>query len=108
MSEPNTLETCFNDSFVQAANSTVNPIQKKTENNYSNETVERSFENIGPRSSISTKKANATIGYSQSEIAEKNIIFVDHKNKTTWVKQEKIKILDMKRLCFLIITFFNI
>ena len=25
------------------------------------------------------------------KIAEKNIIFVDHKNKTTWVKQEKIK-----------------
>ena len=27
----------------------------------------------------------------RDEIAEKNIIFVDHKNKTTWVKQEKIK-----------------
>ena len=25
------------------------------------------------------------------KIAEKNIIFMDHKNKTTWVKQEKIK-----------------
>ena len=27
----------------------------------------------------------------RARIAEKNIIFVDHKNKTTWVKQEKIK-----------------
>nr|AIF06239.1 Cysteinyl-tRNA synthetase (CARS, cysS) [uncultured marine thaumarchaeote KM3_190_B07] len=27
----------------------------------------------------------------RAKIAEKNIIFVDHKNKTTWVKQEKIK-----------------
>ena len=27
----------------------------------------------------------------RDEIAEKNIIFIDHKNKTTWVKQEKIK-----------------
>jgi len=27
----------------------------------------------------------------RTKIAEKNIIFVDHKNKTTWVKQEKIK-----------------
>ena len=27
----------------------------------------------------------------RDEIAKKNIIFVDHKNKTTWVKQEKIK-----------------
>ena len=26
----------------------------------------------------------------RAKIAEKNIIFVDHKNKTTWVKQEKI------------------
>ena len=28
----------------------------------------------------------------RDEIAEKNIIFIDHKNKTTWVKQEKIKL----------------
>ena len=27
----------------------------------------------------------------RDEIAEKNIIFIDHKNKTVWVKQEKIK-----------------
>jgi cysteinyl-tRNA synthetase len=27
----------------------------------------------------------------RDEIADKNIIFVDHKNRTTWVKQEKIK-----------------
>ena len=27
----------------------------------------------------------------RDEIAKKNIIFVDHKNSTTWVKQEKIK-----------------
>jgi len=27
----------------------------------------------------------------RTQIAEKNIIFVDHKNKTTWIKQEKIK-----------------
>ena len=27
----------------------------------------------------------------RDKITEKNIIFVDHKNKTTWVKQEKIK-----------------
>ena len=27
----------------------------------------------------------------RDKIVEKNIIFVDHKNKTTWVKQEKIK-----------------
>jgi len=27
----------------------------------------------------------------RAKIAKKNIIFVDHKNKTTWVKQEKIK-----------------
>jgi len=27
----------------------------------------------------------------RAKIAEKNIIFVDHKNRTTWVKQEKIK-----------------
>jgi len=27
----------------------------------------------------------------RDKIAEKNIIFVDHKNRTTWVKQEKIK-----------------
>ena len=27
----------------------------------------------------------------RTEIAEKNIVFVDHKNKTAWVKQEKIK-----------------
>jgi cysteinyl-tRNA synthetase len=27
----------------------------------------------------------------RDEIAEKNIIFIDHKNKTTWIKQEKIK-----------------
>ena len=27
----------------------------------------------------------------RDKIAEKNIIFVDHKNKTTWIKQEKIK-----------------
>ncbi len=27
----------------------------------------------------------------RDEIAEKNIIFIDHKNNTTWVKQEKIK-----------------
>jgi cysteinyl-tRNA synthetase len=26
----------------------------------------------------------------RDEIAGKNIIFVDHKNRTTWVKQEKI------------------
>ena len=28
----------------------------------------------------------------RDEIAKKNIIFIDHKNKTTWVKQEKIKV----------------
>ena len=27
----------------------------------------------------------------REQIAGRNIIFVDHKNKTTWVKQEKIK-----------------
>ena len=27
----------------------------------------------------------------RDEIAKKNIIFIDHKNRTTWVKQEKIK-----------------
>ena len=27
----------------------------------------------------------------RDEIAGKNIIFIDHKNKTRWVKQEKIK-----------------
>jgi hypothetical protein len=27
----------------------------------------------------------------RAKIAEKNIIFFDHKNKTTWVMQEKIK-----------------
>ena len=27
----------------------------------------------------------------RDEIANKNIIFIDHKNRTTWVKQEKIK-----------------
>jgi len=27
----------------------------------------------------------------RDELAKKNIIFLDHKNKTTWVKQEKIK-----------------
>ncbi len=27
----------------------------------------------------------------RDQIAERNIIFIDHKNKTTWVKQEKIK-----------------
>jgi cysteinyl-tRNA synthetase len=27
----------------------------------------------------------------RAKIAEKNIIFVDHKNNTTWIKQEKIK-----------------
>ena len=27
----------------------------------------------------------------RDEIAKKNIIFVDHKNSTTWVKREKIK-----------------
>ena len=27
----------------------------------------------------------------RDEISEKNIIFIDHKNRTTWVKQEKIK-----------------
>ena len=27
----------------------------------------------------------------RDEIAGKNIIFIDHKNKTAWVKQEKIK-----------------
>ena len=27
----------------------------------------------------------------REKISEKNIIFADHKNKTTWVKQEKIK-----------------
>ena len=27
----------------------------------------------------------------RDKISEKNIIFIDHKNKTTWVKQEKIK-----------------
>jgi len=27
----------------------------------------------------------------RAKIAEKNIIFVDHKNKTTWIKQERIK-----------------
>jgi len=27
----------------------------------------------------------------RNELAEKNVIFVDHKKKTTWVKQEKIK-----------------
>ena len=26
----------------------------------------------------------------RDEIAEKNIIFIDYKNRTTWVKQEKI------------------
>ena len=26
----------------------------------------------------------------RDEIANKNIIFIDHKNRTTWVKQEKI------------------
>ena len=26
----------------------------------------------------------------RDEIAGKNIIFIDHKNRTTWVKQEKI------------------
>ena len=27
----------------------------------------------------------------RDEISGKNIIFIDHKNRTTWVKQEKIK-----------------
>jgi cysteinyl-tRNA synthetase len=27
----------------------------------------------------------------RDKISEKNIIFVDHKNKTIWIKQEKIK-----------------
>ena len=27
----------------------------------------------------------------RNELAEKNVIFVDHKKKTTWVKQERIK-----------------
>jgi cysteinyl-tRNA synthetase len=27
----------------------------------------------------------------RDKIAERNIIFLDHKNKTVWVKQEKIK-----------------
>ena len=27
----------------------------------------------------------------RAKIAEKGIIFVDHKNKTTWINQEKIK-----------------
>ena len=27
----------------------------------------------------------------REQIAERNIIFVDHKNKTRWIKQEKIK-----------------
>ena len=27
----------------------------------------------------------------RDEIAGKNIIFIDHKNKTKWIKQEKIK-----------------
>ena len=27
----------------------------------------------------------------RDQIAERNIIFVDHKNKTRWIKQEKIK-----------------
>ena len=27
----------------------------------------------------------------RAEIAKMNIIFIDHKNKTTWIKQEKIK-----------------
>jgi len=27
----------------------------------------------------------------RDEIAKKNIIFIDHKNSTRWVKQEKIK-----------------
>ena len=27
----------------------------------------------------------------RAKIAEKNIIFIDHKKKTAWVKQEKIK-----------------
>ena len=25
------------------------------------------------------------------QIAKKNIVFADHKNRTTWIKQEKIK-----------------
>ena len=40
---------------------------------------------------IEYKKTMRKQTISGDKIAEKNIIFVDHKNRTTWVKQEKIK-----------------
>ena len=40
---------------------------------------------------IECKKTTSRQTILGTEIAEKNIVFVDHKNKTAWVKQEKIK-----------------
>ena len=46
---------------------------------------------IKKRDEYRTEKDYGQADKIRGKIAEKNIIFVDHKNKTTWVKQEKIK-----------------
>ena len=40
---------------------------------------------------IECKKKYEEADNIRAEIAKMNIIFIDHKNKTTWIKQEKIK-----------------
>ena len=46
---------------------------------------------IKKRDEYRVEKNYAQADKIRDEIANKNIIFVDHKNRTTWVKQEKIK-----------------
>ena len=47
---------------------------------------------IKKRDEYRTEKNYEQADKIRDEIADKNIIFVDHKNRTTWVKQEKIKV----------------
>ena len=48
-------------------------------------------EMIKKRDEYRTEKNYLEADKIRDEIASKNIIFIDHKNNTTWVKQEKIK-----------------
>ena len=46
---------------------------------------------IKKRDEYRTQKNYEQADNIRAKIAEQNIIFFDHRNKTTWVKQEKIK-----------------
>ena len=46
---------------------------------------------VKKRNECRTQKNYEQADNIRNELAEKNVIFVDHKKKTTWVKQERIK-----------------